>query len=345
MRAMLLTGLRQSEIRDIPGPRLAADTDVRLRMGAVGICGSDVHYYLRGKIGSQVVQYPFAVGHEGAGTVVEVGPRVPCLTVGDRVTFDPAMPCGQCDQCRAGRAHTCRKLKFLGCPGQAEGCLCDELVMPEECCFPIGEATTLDQAALVEPLSIGLYAVKLSGVSAGAKVGILGAGPIGLSVLLPARAAGAAAVYMTDKLDDRLAVARAGGADWTGNPNTEAVVKQIYAAEPAQLDIVFECCGDPAALDQAVEMLKPGGKLMIVGIPEVDRISFDIDELRHKELAIQNVRRQNGCVQAALDMIEGGRIDVDFMITHHFGLEQVTEAFELVADYRDGVVKAMVSFD
>ena len=146
---------------------------------------------------------------------------------------------------------------------------------------------------------------------------------------------------MTDKINSRLEVAAAHGAHWTGNPLEEDVVGEIAEREPELLDVVFECCGQQEALDQAVDLLKPGGKLMIIGIPAEDRISFSVDETRRKELTIQNVRRQNNCVQTAIDFISEGH-DVNFMITHRFSLEETGAAFELVGDYRDGVVKALI---
>lgn len=345
MKAMMLTGIRQMEMREVPTPAIVQDKDVLIRMVRVGVCGSDVHYYSEGKIGSQVVEYPFAVGHEGAGIVEQVGSAVTRVKVGGRIAIEPAMPCWQCDQCRLGRPHTCRNLRFLGCPKQAEGCLSEYLVMPEESCFPIPDHMSLDQAAVSEPLAIGVYAVKQSVPMQGAAVGILGSGPIGLSVLLPARAQGARCVFVTDKIDGRLAVARRAGADWVGNPDTCDVVAGITAAEPAQLDVVFECCGKQEALDQAIDLLKPGGKLMLVGIPPtLDRVSFEIDKLRRKEICIQNVRRQNHCVQPTLDMIAGGQVNVDIMVTHRFPFAQTKAAFDLVAGYKDGVVKAMIDF-
>ena len=343
MKAMQLTALKEMELREVPDAKIENDTDVLLRVGAVGVCGSDVHYYLTGRIGSQVVEYPYRVGHEFAATVVEVGSAVTRVKAGDRVAVEPAMSCGECDQCLAGRPHTCRKLRFLGCPGQADGCMSDYITMPEECCYPIKPETSLEQAAVAEPLSIGLYAVSISVPMQGARIGILGCGPIGLSVLLPARAHGAEKIYITDKIDERLAVAANAGATWTGNPDQEDIVASISAQEPLLLDAVFECCGEQDALDQAVELLKPGGKLLLIGIPTVDRVSFSIDKIRRKEICIQNVRRQNECMQPALDLIESGAVDVNFMITHHFSLEQSKEAFDLVADYRDGVVKAIIN--
>ncbi|MCX7049339.1 MAG: alcohol dehydrogenase catalytic domain-containing protein [Candidatus Sumerlaeota bacterium] len=344
MKKMVLMGIRQMEMRRAPEPKIERDTDVLIQMKRVGVCGSDVHYYTTGRIGSQVAHYPFAVGHEGAGVVEQVGAAVERVKPGDHIAIEPAMSCWQCDQCQSGRPHTCRKLRFLGCPGQAEGCLAEYIIMPQECCFAIRDEMTLDQAALSEPLAIGVYAVKRSIPMQGAKVGILGAGPIGMSVMLPALHEGAAAVYVTDKIPERLELARRMGAAWAGNPAEEDVIAAVAECEPLQLDVVFECCGQQDALDQAVKLVKPGGKLMVVGIPEVDRVSFGIDDMRRKELCIQNVRRQVHCVQAALDLIDSGAIVVDPFITHRFSFDQTKEAFDLVADYRDGVLKAMIEF-
>lgn len=329
--------------QDVSRPILTRDTDVLVKMARVGVCGSDVHYFAEGGIGSQRVEYPWTVGHEGAGTVTEVGAAVTRVRPGDRVAIDPAQPCGACDQCVAGRPHTCRNLNFLGCPGQIEGCLAEYLALPEQSCYPIPDGMTFDEAAIVEPLSIGIYALTLSVPMPGATVGILGAGPIGLSVLLPAKAQGAGRVYMTDKINARLTVALRAGADWVGNPDINNVIGAITECEPELLDVVFECSGEQEAMDQGVQLLKPGGKLLLIGIPGAqNRVSFDINLLRRKEICIQNVRRQNNCVQRAIDMIARKEIDVSAMVTHHFPFAQSQEAFDLVTDYRDGVVKAII---
>ncbi len=344
MKAMLLTGIDQMQMCEVADPVIKNDTDVLIRMAKVGVCGSDVHYYVSGKIGSRVVQYPFAVGHEGSGVVEKIGPAVTNVKPGNRVAIDPAISCRDCDQCKAGRGHTCRKLKFLGCPGQIEGCLSEYIVMPQECCFKIKDSMTFEQAVISEPLAIGVYAVKQSIPMQGVKVGILGAGPIGLSVLLPARAQGADKIYVTDKIDDRVEVAKKVGADWAGNPDKQNIVDDITNLKPSGLDVVFECCGQQEALDEAIELLRPGGKLMLIGIPAVDRISFVIDRMRRKEICIQNVRRQVDCVQETLDMIDDKEIDVDFMATHHFTFDKTKDAFDLVANYSDGVIKAIIDF-
>ena len=347
MKAFVLTGIRAMECREVPEPEIQRPTDVLLRMACIGVCGSDVHYYTTGRIGSQVVQYPFAVGHEGAAVVEAVGDAVTRVKPGDRVAVEPAMSCGNCYQCNCGRPHTCRHLGFLGTPGQAEGCLSERIVMPETSCFPVADSISMERAALVEPLSIGIYAVQLAGdLNVDSRIGILGSGTIGLSVLYAARDAGLQHFYMTDKIDRRLEAARSAGASWTGNPDKTDIVNDILAVEPSALDVVIECCGQQEALDQAIELLKPGGKLVLVGIPRVDRISFSVDRLRRREICIQNVRRQNHCVEPAIELLEHvGDVDPGRMITHRFPFAETQQAFDMVDRYEEGVIKAMITFD
>ena len=330
------------EVRDVPTPRIEKDTDVLLKITAVGVCGSDVHYYETGKIGSQVVQYPFIVGHECTAVVEQIAGAVDRVSVGDEVVVEPAVSCHECDQCRLGRENTCFNLRFLGTPGQGNGSLCEYIVMPQECCFPIGGRITRGQGVLCEPLAIAVYSVGRSTIGEGANIAILGAGPIGLSCLVAAKAAGAGACYMTEKIAERIAVAGANGAAWVGNPDAQDVVGDILEQQGDGMDAVYECAGQQETIDQAVDLLKPGGRLMLIGIPREERISMAIDTIRRKEITIVNVRRQNACTQAAIDLVASGRGDVDFMITHRFGLDQTKDAFDMVAGYREGVVKALI---
>ncbi len=352
MKAAVLTGIRQMQIMDVPEPKIEKDTDVLLKIEVVGVCGSDVHYYETGRIGSQVVQYPFIVGHECSAMVKAVGDSVTRVKVGDEVVVEPAVSCYNCDQCKQGRENTCFKLRFLGTPGQGDGCLCEYIVMPQESCFPtngamhsMANAITLEQAALCEPFAIGVYSVRQSQIFRNAKIAILGSGPIGLSCMAAAQAEDVEAIYMTDKLDYRVQIAEKAGVTWAGNPDREDIVKEILQREPLGMDIVFECAGQQETLDEAVELLKPGGRLMLIGIPRVEQVWFSIDKLRRKELTLINVRRQNKCTQTTIDLIASGKADIDFMITHRFKLEQTKDAFDMVAGYRDDVVKALIELE
>jgi L-iditol 2-dehydrogenase len=342
VRAAVLTQLGRIELQQRPDPQIQSDTDVLLRIQRVGVCGSDVHYFETGRIGPQTVEFPFVVGHECAAVVEECGDAVTQVRPGDRVAVDPAICCHRCDQCRAGRENTCRNLRFLGCPGQVEGCLCELLVMPQACCYKLGQDVTFEQGVLSEPLAIAVYAVQGAGVKPGSEVAILGAGPIGLSCLVSARAAGASRCFVTDLIPDRLAAAGRHGADWTGHPGHQDVVQGVRALRPGGVDVAFECAGQQDTIDQAVGLLKPGGKLMLIGIPRTDRISLEIHTMRRQEITVVNVRRQNRCTGTALDWIDRGKVGVDFMATHAFPLDRCQEAFELVAGYRDGVIKAMI---
>jgi L-iditol 2-dehydrogenase len=344
MKAMMLTGIRQMEMQEITEPQIVNNKDVKIRMSVVGICGSDIHYYTQGQIGSQIVKYPFAVGHEGAGVVTEVGSGVKRVKPGDSIAIEPAMPCRTCDQCLSGRHHTCRKLKFLGCPGQAEGCLMEYIVMPEDSCFPLKGSLTTDHGSISEPLAIGVYSVRKSGGVKGKKTGILGFGPIGMSVMLAAMAEGADSFFITDKIEQRLSIAGKSGNVFTSNPEKEDVIDKLLKKESLGLDVVFECCGQQEALDQAIEILKPGGRLIVVGIPEFDNWIVNVEKTRRKEISLQFIRRQVDCVETALSLMETGKIIIGNMITHRFPFSKTKEAFDLVAGYSDGVMKAMIDF-
>jgi len=344
MKAMILTGIRQMAMADVPYPVINNPKDVKIKMTALGICGSDIHYYTDGKIGSQQVKYPFTVGHECAGIVVETGRDVTKVKPGDKIAIEPAMPCHQCDQCLQGRQHTCREIRFLGCPGQAEGALSEYIVMPEENCFILSGNLSADHGAISEPLAIGIYSVKKSGNIKGTSIGILGYGPIGMSVFLAAKAMNADRIFVTDKIGERLSIASKEGAAYTGNPLKTNIVEEIRQKEPLGLDTVFECCGQQDALDQAVDLLKPGGRIMIAGIPEFDQWSLNVEDTRRREIMLQFIRRQVDCTEIALEMMKSGRIDIKNMVTHRFPFARTKEAFDLVAEYRDGVMKAMIDF-
>jgi len=345
MKAAVLTGVRKIEIQDIPCPEIKSDTDVLLKTARVGICGSDIHYFLSSRVGDQNIGYPAILGHECSAVVEKVGAQVTRIKPGIRVTVDPAVSCGSCDQCRAGRPHTCLNLRFLGYPGQMDGCLAEAFVMPEKNCYALPDRLTMTEGALIEPLSIGLYALAHLEISMGQAIAILGSGPIGLCLAHLAKTVRIEKIFMTDKVNERLAAAKRIGAAWAGNPEKDDIVREILKLEPAGLDAVFECCGDQAALDQAVELLKPGGQLLIIGIPLLERVSFDISGLRRKEIIVRNIRRQNRCTEKAVRLLDGEHLNVKFLATHRFRIEEAQEAFEIASAYKDGVLKALVSFD
>ena len=344
MRAVVLTGIRQMKLTDVPEPVLLNEKDVKIKLSTIGVCGSDIHYYSEGNIGSQVVEYPFTVGHECSGIIVETGKEVSNVKVGDLAVVDPSVHCGTCDQCKAGRPHTCRNNKFLGCPGQLEGCLSDYIVMPSYTCIPVSGKLNSMQAALIEPLSIGVYAVKLAQMEqTELSTAIFGAGPIGLSILMKLLADRVQNIGMIEPLDYRLERAEEIGASWLVNPTREDVVSTVKKHEELLMDIVFEASGDQRAVDNATKILKPGGKLILVGIPPDAQYVFNMDLMRRKELTVINVRRQNHCVEEAIELVVSGAVQVSKMVTHEFNLEETPVAFDMVEGYKFGAIKAMIN--
>ena len=343
MKAVKLTGIKKMEAMDVPIPEIINSDDVLIKMGVVGVCGSDIHYYDTGRIGVQIVEYPFAVGHEGAGVVEKIGSAVKNVKPGDRIVIEPSISCGECEQCKAGRPHTCLNNKFLGCPGQIEGNLVDFIIMPESQCLKLDDNQTLDDGALSEPLAIGLYANKQANTQGGEDVAILGYGPIGMSVMLMAQARGVENFIVSEKIDARLKLAAETGAELALNPDVLDVSQELKN-QGKSVDIVFECCGKQEALDTAIDIVKPGGKIVIVGIPEFDRWTFTADLARRKEITLIHVRRQNHCTEETLQMMKEGKVDASKMVTHRFSFNDTDKAFEMVSNYKDGVMKAMIDF-
>lgn len=344
MKIARLSGIKRFEITEVPIPRLKKGW-VLIRMHSVGVCGSDIHYFSEGKIGDQIVKYPFSVGHECAGVVARIGSGIKNLKPGMRVAIDPAMPCGKCYLCKMGQENICLSMKFLGCPGQAEGSLSEYIAMPEENCIKMPASMSFDEAVMTEPLAIAIHAVHLSKIKKGENVAILGSGPIGLLTMMTAIEYGAGKTFSTDIIPERVAFAKKMGATKSFNYRTDNIVSEVKKATGGRgVDIVFECAGEQETLDQAIEILRPGGRLMIVGIPSVERISFIAIKIRRHEITIQNVRRQNRNVEEAVKLAGRKKLNTGRLVTHHFPFEKVGDAYDLVSRYADGVIKAMITF-
>ena len=344
MKKVVLTGIREMELVNSLEPQLIKQDEVKIKIASIGVCGSDIHYYAEGKIGTQVVSYPFPVGHECSGTVVEIGNAVDNIKIGDLVVIDPAVHCGHCDQCLSGRPHTCRNNMFLGCPGQLDGCLSEYIVMPAFVCYPVTGQLNPVQAALIEPLSIGVYSVKQAQIDKKTvSVAIFGAGPIGISILMKLIADGITNIGIIEPLNYRLAKALEVGALYLINPQTEDVSEVVRKHEKDLVDVVFEASGQQDAVDNAVKILKPGGRLILVGIPPQARYVFDMDLMRRKELTVINIRRQNHCVDEAIELVVNRKIEIEKMVTHNFSIEDTPLAFEIVEGYKDGAIKAMIN--
>lgn len=340
MRVALLTGPKRIEIEERPVPQ-PGPGEVLVKVGAVGVCGSDVHYYAEGRIGSAKVVYPTVLGHEPSGVVEAVGEGV-SLEPGTRIAVEPAYPCGRCEHCRDGRGNICPNVQFLATP-PIEGIFAQYKLMPESSCIPIPDTMTLVEGALLEPLGVALHAVRLAHIEVGDSVGIFGSGPIGLVTLLAARAAGADRIFMTDLVPERLAFARQLGATAVMNPADGDVIEWIHDETNGRgVDVTFEAAGEQQTVTHACIAARIGGQALIIGIPAVDEISIPIHEVRRRELCIQNVRRSNREADRSLELVASGRIDLKPLATHFFPLDQVGKALDLVHNRADGVIRAIV---
>ncbi len=341
MKAVLFTGLNKIQVYEWDEPKITNDNDVLVEISACGICGSDIHYLINGKIGSQIVKYPHISGHEASGIVLETGKSVKKVKKGDKIAIEPAVSCLKCDQCIAGRFNTCRNIKFLGCPDELTGAFSEKIVIPERNCFKIPETLPVETAAFAEPLSISIYSVQRSGRMKNKSIAILGTGPIGLGVLLAAKIEHPRKIYVTDKIKNRLDTAMKLGADWCGNANDPELTKVILSEEPHQVDTVFECSGNFATIAHAFEILKPGGLLVIVGIPEDNDMILKADQFRRKELTVTYIRRQNECLESAVKFLDSIQEKAKLLITHKFKYEKAETAFDTVSKYKDGIIKAI----
>ncbi|MCI0709567.1 MAG: alcohol dehydrogenase catalytic domain-containing protein [Chloroflexi bacterium] len=347
MIAAKLYGARDLRVEEVLSPPDPKAGEALVRIGAVGVCGSDLHTYEDGRIGDTVVQEPLVLGHEFAGIVTAVGPDARDgmhhpLKVGQRVAVDPAVPCWHCDKCEGGDPNLCRNLGFMGL-WPDDGGLQEYLVCPARNCFPILDDFSMDAGALLEPLGVAIHAVDLGKIKVANRVAVLGCGPIGLLIMRLAKLSGARPIFAFDQFDWRLAAARQWGADETihisdGN-QVEVLMKRTNGRG---VDVVFEAAWAGDAVGQAVQMADLGGRVVMVGIPGDDQANFVHSTARRKGLTLVLSRRMKHTYPRAISLVSGGSVNLGDLVTHHFSLEQVGEAFALNAAYEDNVIKVMI---
>lgn len=341
MKAAVLTGIGKVEIQERPVPEPARG-EVRLRVRRVGVCGSDVHYYTHGAIGDAVCEWPHISGHEFAGVIDKLGEGVAGPPLGTRVAVDPHISCGRCELCEKGYPNICPDAVFPSSPPY-QGAFTEYFCHPARLVFPVPDGLTDDDAAMLEPLGVGMHAARRSRVGIGDTVAVIGCGPIGLLTLQCARLAGARRIFAADLLDYRLEHAARLGAEAVFNPNDGDVVSWLNGLTNSRgVDVAIECAGDQPALDNCIDGVRVGGRVGLVGSPREDRVSFMIHTARRKELDLINVRRSRFTFEDGIEMATSGLVDLRSIVTHHLPLEELGKAFELVDKYADGVVKVMM---
>ena len=326
------------EEMDIPVPR---DDEALIKIKAVGVCGSDVHFYEVGRIGDFVVKDPLVLGHECAGEVMEVGKGVTKLKVGDRVAVEAGVPCRKCKFCRLGRYNLCADVTFLATP-PFHGAFREYIAHPEDYLFKLPDNMSYEEGAMIEPLSVGVYAAERGKVNIRDKVAVLGAGPIGLMTLQAARARGAADVLITDLENFRLNFAKNLGASMTINAKEDDPIQKVLDYTNGGADVVMDCVGLPETIQQTIKIARPGATIVWIGMPTTDGIPVRAVEAICKEVDIKGIFRYANSYAPAIKLVSNGKVDVKSMITTSFVLDQVQEALEYPGKHPGTCIKVMV---
>lgn len=310
--------------------------EVRVRMKAVGICGSDVHYLKTMRCAHFVVKEPMVIGHECAGLIEEVGSEVKSLVVGDHVALEPGISCMRCKHCKGGRYNLCPDMKFFATP-PVHGSLANQVVHPADLCFKLPDNISLEEGAMCEPLSVGIHACRRAIVGPETNVLVMGAGPIGLVTMLAARAFGSPRIIIVDVDDHRLSVAKSLGADdiVKVSPNVQDVdeeVTKIQNAMGADIDVSFDCAGFSKTMSTALNATRPGGKVCLVGMGH-NEMTVPLTPAAAREVDVVGIFRYKDTWPLCIHFLQTGKIDVKPLITHRFGFSQkeVEEAFEVSA--------------
>jgi L-iditol 2-dehydrogenase len=315
VKALRLHAAGELELHEEPDPE-PQPGEVLVRVGAVGLCGSDRHWFLEGGIGDATLGEPLVLGHELAGVVASGARR------GERVVLDPAVPCGRCALCLAGDGHLCAELRFAG-HGSTDGGLRTLVAWPERLAHPLPDSVSDEAAPLLEPLGVALHAVDLGGAGPGTTAAVFGCGPLGLLLVQALQAAGVTVELVTDPLPHRAAAALALGA------------RRSSGGADVRVDVAYEAAGDDGALDDAIAAARPGGRVVLVGIPDGDRSAFHAAAARRKELTLVLCRRMRAeDLPRAIDAAASGGLELSSLVSARYPLDEGVQAFRDLVDRR-----------
>jgi L-iditol 2-dehydrogenase len=346
MKAARLYGAHDVRLEDVAVPDLEPGTAL-VRVRAVGLCGSDLHYYRDGRIGTSLADQPLVLGHEFAGEIAALAPGMQgkagaALSPGAAVAVDPAIACGTCEPCQEGHPNLCPAVRFCGTP-PTDGALQEYVAWPAHLLYPLPRGTSFTTGALLEPLGVLIHAVDLAKIRLADTVAVLGAGPIGLLAIKLAKLSGAVRVFATEVVPERMAAARAFGADAVADPRETDPARWLRERTGGRgVDVAIECAGAPETPSQAVDAVRPGGTVVLVGIPGDDRIDLPAAPARRKGVTIKLCRRMKHTYPRALALVEAGLVDLSGLATHRFALAQAPQAFRLLDHGEGGVLKAMI---
>jgi L-iditol 2-dehydrogenase len=330
MRVSLLRRPGEMVLVSRPVPDVAPG-HVLVRVRSVGVCGSDVHYFEHGRIGDFVVREPLVLGHEVSGMIAATGPGVGSDRVGSRVAVEPGTSCGVCELCKAGRYNLCPAMRFFATP-PVDGALAEYIEVRADLAFDLPDSVSDDAAALLEPLSVGIWANRKAGVTAGSRLMIAGAGPIGLVTAQVARALGATTIVVTDIAGHRLAAARAHGA-------TAALPAADVAGAGTDFDAFIDCSGAPAAITSGLRGLRPAGVAVLVGMGP-DELVLPFGLLQQRELTVTGTFRYANTWPTAIALAASGAVDVDALVTDRYPLAEAARA--LASTMTAGTIKSVI---
>ncbi|XP_031780979.1 sorbitol dehydrogenase isoform X2 [Nasonia vitripennis] len=323
------------------------DNEVLLKMASVGICGSDVHYLVHGRIGDFVVDRPMIIGHESSGTVIQRGKNVKHLNVGDRVAIEPGVPCRTCEFCKSGHYNLCQEIQFCATP-PVHGSLRKFYTHAADFCYKLPDHVSLEEGALLEPLSVGVHACKRAEVGIGSNLLILGSGPVGLVTLVAAKCMGAKKVAIADLMEYRLDLARKLKADVVYpivNTNTEQEnVDNISKLMECQPDITIDASGAESSIRLAIRITKAGGKVVLVGMGKPE-MNIPLGDALVKELDIRGVFRYVNDYSDALDLVSTKNINLGTIVTHRYKFEETSQAFDTAKSTHSGAIKVIINLD
>ncbi|MGI6704801.1 MAG: NAD(P)-dependent alcohol dehydrogenase [Clostridia bacterium] len=334
-------GKIRMEKREIPVPK---DNEVLVRIKHVGICGSDLHYFEHGRIGSYVVENPMILGHESAGEVVETGKDVEDLRPGDLVALEPGITCGTCEFCKTGRYNLCPDVVFMATPPY-DGAFVEYVAYPRDMVFKLPEGMDTLEGALIEPLAVGFHAVHQAQARIGQSAVVLGAGCIGLVTLMVLKAVGVTEIYVADLIPKRLEMAKKLGATEVFNGNETDVVKAVSKLTGGQgVDMVFETAGSRLTTQQTVELVKRGGNIVLVGMAPEGKVTYDLGQLIDKEASIHTVFRYRNLYPTAIKAVAAGLIPLKEIVTDIFPFQDIGKALAYNIHNKQDMVKAVIAF-
>lgn len=340
MKAGVMTSIGTIEILDRPVPPVGP-TDALIKVQSVGVCGSDLHYFESGRIGDNIAECPFILGHEASGEVVAIGSEVTNLKIGDRVALEPNITCGVCEFCRSGKYNLCPDVEFFAAP-PTDGVLQEYVAHPALLCFKLADSMTYLDGAMIEPLSVGLHAARQGKAALGQSAVITGTGCIGLMSVLVLKAMGLSKIIVTDVLDKRLEKARELGATVINAAKEDVVAGVLKATDGRGVDLVIETAGLAQTTNEAIDYTKKGGCIVLVGYSKEGHRDLAVERAMDKELSFNTVFRYRHTYADAIEAVGSGLIDVSQIVSTVFDFSEVQKAFSLSLEDKENIVKAAI---